>query len=102
MENAGGRSDAVGPTIIHPLPNGYMEATEKYSGQVKIIELPNGGLTLSGYNGGMPFPPAEPHKGWKVLANLWYRYTPHLTVNTRASGVSIDSRQQPVAKPGRK
>src|ERR1700728_1009591 len=23
----------VGPTVIHPLPKGYMEATEKYSGQ---------------------------------------------------------------------
>ena len=27
----------VGPTIIHPLPSGYMEATEKYSAQVKVV-----------------------------------------------------------------
>jgi hypothetical protein len=40
-----------------------MEATEKYSGQVKLVELPDGALTLSGYQGGMPFPnPAEPHQ----------------------------------------
>ena len=54
----------VGPTIIRPLPKTYMEATEKYSGQVKLVELPDGALTLSGYQGGMPFPnPAEPHQG---------------------------------------
>src|SRR5271163_2343339 len=70
----------VGPTIIHPLPKNYVEATEKYSGQVKVVELPNGGLTLSGYSGGVPFPnPTEPHQGWKILANLWFRYLPHLT-----------------------
>lgn len=81
----------VGPTIIHPLPKTYMEATEKYSGQVKLVELPEGALTLSGYQGGMPFPnPAEPHQGWKVLANVWYRYMPHLIVDSYGNGCSID------------
>jgi Protein of unknown function (DUF1329) len=80
----------VGPTIIHPLPKNYMAATEKYSSQVKIVELANGGLTLSGYQGGIPFPaPDEPHKGWKVLANLWYRYLPHLIVDTYAHGCLV-------------
>ena len=46
----------VGPTVVHPLPKTYMEATEKYSGQVKIVELPDGALTLSNYQGGIPFP----------------------------------------------
>jgi hypothetical protein len=77
----------IGSTIIHPIPKGYLEATEKYSGQVNLIELPDGGLTLQGYQGGAPFPhPADPHKGWKILANLWYRYMPHLTVDTHGSG----------------
>ena len=81
----------VGPTVVHPLPKNYMEATEKYSSQVKLVDLPDGGLTLSGYQGGMPFPdPAEPHRGWKVLANLWYRYLPHLIVDTYGHGCSID------------
>ena len=58
----------IGPTIIHPLPPAYVAATEKSAGQVKVVELPNGGLTLAGYNGGEPFPnPAEPHQGWKIL-----------------------------------
>ena len=73
----------VGPTLINPLPKGYLDATERYSNQVKLIELLDGGLTISGYQGGIPFPePAEPHRGWKILANFWYRYIPHLVVNT--------------------
>jgi len=81
----------VGPTVIHPLPKTYMEATEKYSGQVNAVELPDGGMTLTGYQGGIPFPnPAEPHQGWKVLANLWYRYLPHLIVDTFGRGCLLD------------
>ncbi len=73
----------VGPTIINPLPKGYLDATEQFSGQVKLVPLPDGGLTISGYKGGIPFPnPAEPHRGWKILADFWYRYIPHLVVNT--------------------
>jgi hypothetical protein len=82
----------IGPTVIHPLPKGYLDATEKYSSQVKLIELPDGGLTLNGYQGGVPFPnPAEPHKGWKILANLWYRYMPYLTVVTHAGGCAVSN-----------
>jgi hypothetical protein len=93
----------VGPTIIHPLPSGYMEATEKYAAQVKIVEQSDGGLTLTGYNGGIPFPrPDEPHKGWKILANLWFRYTPHLTVNTRGVVCFIDSSGSTSCKAGMK
>jgi hypothetical protein len=81
----------VGRTIIHPLPKTYMEATEKYSSQVKLVDLPDGALTLSGYQGGIPFPnPADPHQGWKVLANVWYRYLPHLIVDTYGNGCSLD------------
>jgi hypothetical protein len=81
----------VGPTIIHPLPRNYLAATEKYAGQVQLLELPDGGLTLRNYQGGTPFPnPREPHKGWKILANLWYRYAPHLSVVTYANGCLVD------------
>jgi hypothetical protein len=83
---------AVGPTVIYPLPKTYMAATEKYSGQVRIVDLPDGALTLANYQGGIPFPnPAEPHIGWKILANLWYRYLPHLIVDTSGDGCSVDS-----------
>jgi hypothetical protein len=84
-------SMAVGPTIIHPLPGSYLEATEKYASQVQLVELPDGGLTIHGYQGGMPFPnPEDPHKGWKILANLWYRYIPHLSVVTYGTGCLVD------------
>jgi Protein of unknown function (DUF1329) len=81
----------VGPTVIHPLPRNYMAATEKYAGQVQLEELPDGRLTLRNYRGGAPFPnPQDPHKGWKILANLWYRYAPHLSVVTYANGCLVD------------
>ena len=81
----------IGPTVIRPLPRNYLAATEKYA-QVQVVELPGGGLTLENYHGGIPFPhPSEPHKGWKTLANVWYRYIPHLAVETYGSGCAIDS-----------
>jgi len=82
----------VGPTVNYPLPKNYLEATQKYSSQVKIVELPDGGLTLTGYQGGIPFPnPEEPHKGWKVLANLWYRYMPRLIADTYGYTCGVNS-----------
>ncbi len=82
----------IGPTVIRPLPKNYLAATERYAPAVRVIELPNGGLTLTNYRGGIPFPnPAEPHKGWKTLANIWYRYIPYLAVETYGAGCAIDS-----------
>lgn len=77
----------VGPTIIHPLPKGYRQATEKYAGQTKIVKKPNGETAIAGYHGGQPFPnPSPPDKGWKILANLWFRYMPHLLVDSYGAG----------------
>ncbi len=72
----------VGPTVINPLPKGYLAATEQGSGQTKLITMPDGRLNIEGYRGGLPFPAAaEPHIGWKILADFWFRYFPHLVVN---------------------
>jgi hypothetical protein len=93
----------IGPTVIHSLPKNYLDATEKYSGQVQLVELPGGGLTLSGYQGGLPFPhPAEPHAGWKILANLWFRYLPHLSVDTNGVVCTMDSGNSISCKAGMK
>src|SRR6202521_2069317 len=82
----------VGRAVTYPLPKNYLEATAKYASQVKIVELPDGGLTLTGYQGGIPFPnPEEPHKGWKVLANLWYRYIPRLIADTDGYTCGVDA-----------
>jgi Protein of unknown function (DUF1329) len=76
----------VGPTITHPLPPAYRQATERYASQVKLVSTPDGGLALRDYVAGMPFPnPEEPHKGWKILANLWFRYFPHLVSTSTSS-----------------
>lgn len=81
-----GAQIVVGPTRDHPLPKPYLEATEKYSAQVKLAPLPNGSFNLTGYTAGIPFPhPGAPHAGWKILADLWYRYFPHLIVSTPAN-----------------
>jgi hypothetical protein len=82
----------VGPTVLNPAPKNFQDATEKYSSQVKVVELPDGGVTLANYQGGLPFPnPQEPHKAWKILANVWYRYIPHLSYISHASGCTLNS-----------
>ena len=82
----------IGPAIARPLPKNYAEATEKYASQVSIVELPSGGLTLQGFKGGAPFPdPQEPHRGWKVLADVWYRYIPHLIVDPYGTSCAQNS-----------
>jgi len=69
----------VGPTHNYPLPKEYLSNTEKYSHQVKFVDLPDGGHSITGYVAGTPFPdPAEPMKGEKILVNNWYRYTPYI------------------------
>jgi Protein of unknown function (DUF1329) len=81
----------IGPTVVLPLPHTYREATERYSKQVQISELPDGALSLRGYRGGQPFPnPTDPHKRWKILANVWYRYLPHLLVGPYLSSCTQD------------
>ena len=76
----------VGPTVVHPLPLFYQQATERYASRVKLVATPDGGLMLRDYVAGMPFPnPQEPHKGWKILANLWYRYFPYLVSTPTSS-----------------
>ncbi len=80
----------VGPTVTHPLPLSYRQATERYASQVKLVSPPDGGLALRDYVAGMPFPnPEQPHKGWKILANVWYRYFPHLVAVSPSSYASL-------------
>jgi Protein of unknown function (DUF1329) len=82
-----GTEMTVGPTEVHPLPKTYIEATEKYSGQVQVVHTPDGGRDLKNYVGGLPFPnPQEPEKGYKVLANEWFGYVPHLLVVAKPYG----------------
>ncbi|HZO82654.1 MAG TPA: DUF1329 domain-containing protein [Candidatus Binataceae bacterium] len=77
----------VGPTLIHPLPKGYRQATEQHSAQTTLVKRPDGQTAIAGYQGGRPFPnPSGADKGWKILANMWFRYMPHLIVDTYGLG----------------
>jgi Protein of unknown function (DUF1329) len=59
------------------LPKSWVQATEKYGSQTSVEVLPNGHYVLKNYYGGTPFPnPQEPYKGWKILANAFWGYTP--------------------------
>lgn len=69
----------IGPTHDLPLPKRYVEDTEKYANQVKILNLPDGGHSISGYVAGLPFAkPSGPLKGWQILVNSWFEYVPHI------------------------
>ena len=74
---------SVRATKIYPLPKGYVEATEQFGTQTRVVHMPNGHNDVQGYVAGRPFPnPQEPDKGYKILANVWFAYLPHLYVNT--------------------
>jgi hypothetical protein len=71
----------VGPTVLEDIPRGYAQATEQYSRQVRVVHYPDGRNDILNYYAGEPFPnPQEPDKGYKLLADLWFAYVPHLAV----------------------
>jgi hypothetical protein len=73
----------VGPTHLGSRLRSFQDATEKYSSQVTVGILPNDHYVLKNYHGGVPFPnPQEPHKGWKILANVYFSYFPAIYVNS--------------------
>jgi Protein of unknown function (DUF1329) len=71
----------VGPPIHIVAPGSFRQASEKYSGEVRVVHLPNGRNAIANYVAGEPFPvPQGPDKGYEILADLWYAYSPHLAV----------------------
>ena len=82
----------VGPTLPEKLPLGYVQATAKYSGNVRVVHLADGHNDIRNYAGGEPFPdPQEPDKGYKLLADLWFAYVPHFLVGTSRNPLTICS-----------
>lgn len=77
----------IGPTHHVPPPKSFEEYTEKYANQVKIVDLPDGSHTMTGYVSGWPFPnPAEPRMGLKILIDNWFAYVPYLICGNTYSG----------------
>ncbi len=58
----------VGETKKVELPRAYREATEKYSGQVKLSE---DGRKLEGYVAGLPFPKIDPKDPQAAVKIMW-------------------------------
>ncbi len=64
----------VGQQHHWTLPKPYVEATEKYGGQARLVKQPDGLYKLDNYVVGLPFPnPSEPDKGTKIAANVTYK-----------------------------
>ncbi|HUY18772.1 MAG TPA: DUF1329 domain-containing protein [Candidatus Binataceae bacterium] len=81
----------VGPTQHYPEPPTYEKYTEEYASKVGIKTLPDGRHILLNYVAGLPFPkPQDPMKGWKILANDWYAYVPHIICNDASGQVFRD------------
>src|SRR4029077_11511292 len=72
----------VGPKHDFPLPGDMATNGEKYGGQTKLEQLPNGGWVMAGYVGGVPFPnPQERNRAVKILYNAWVPFRPHILHN---------------------
>jgi Protein of unknown function (DUF1329) len=73
----------LAPAKYDFLPQSWIAATEKYGSQTTEKILPNGHYEIENYHGGTPFPnPSGPHKGWEVLANVFWAFQPAVYVNT--------------------
>jgi hypothetical protein len=85
----------VGPRTATPFPKEYATNTEKYSGQVGLKVLPDGGTVIQNYTAGLPFPhPTNPNVGDKLLWDLWYRYIPRVEMAQSANLMLVDKYHQ--------
>ena len=70
----------VGPPHHWDLPKPYVEATEKYGSQTRLVKQADGRFLLQNYIAGTPFPsPSGPDKGTEIAANVTYRMQGYLT-----------------------
>jgi len=80
----------VGPTRIYPLTTPFVEATERYGDQTRLVKSPDGRWQVKNYVAGMPFAvPSEPNMGLKILTNIYYRIQPHLIAGFKDSGTPL-------------
>lgn len=82
----------VGPSRPVPEPQKFLADTEKYQHLVTLKELPSGGFVPQHYVAGYPFPnpPRPPHRGIKILYNMYYNYKPYLVYRGNADTYGID------------
>jgi hypothetical protein len=64
----------VGQQHRWTLPKQYVEATERFGGQTRLVKQPSGEYKLEDYVAGLPFPnPDGLEKGTQIMANVTYR-----------------------------
>jgi hypothetical protein len=69
----------VGPQHSWTLPKPFVEATEKYGGQTRLVKQSDGRYKLQNYIAGFPFAhPSGPDKGTEIAANITYRMQGYL------------------------
>ncbi len=85
----------VGPPTKKSLPKEYAKDTEKYSSQVGLKVLPDGGTVIQNYTAGQPFPhPTNPNIADKILWDFWYRYLPRVEISRVANVLLVDKYHQ--------
>jgi hypothetical protein len=69
----------VGPQHSWTLPKPFVEASEKYGSQTRLVKQPDGRYKLQNYIAGVPFPnPSGPDKGTEIMANDTYKLQGYL------------------------
>jgi hypothetical protein len=72
----------VAPTINHNLPKAFVETTEKYASQTRVVHRSDGRMDIANYVAGWPFPltPSlkDPDAGYKILADIWFYPGPYI------------------------
>jgi hypothetical protein len=68
----------VGPTVPIGRPKLYLDNTEKYGNQTRMVRLPTGGYTVQNYTAGAPFPNPLAEKntdliGQEIHYDCYYR-----------------------------
>jgi hypothetical protein len=77
----------VGPQHNWTLPKPYVEATEKYGSQTRLVQQPDGRYRLDNYVAGLPFPnPSGPDKGTEIMANDTYKMQGYLVAVSLGMG----------------
>jgi hypothetical protein len=77
----------VGKQHTWTLPKPFIEASEKYGGQTRLVKQSDGRYKLENYVAGYPFPnPSGPDKGTEIAANITYRLQGYLVAVAQELG----------------
>jgi hypothetical protein len=77
----------------YPISKGFLDATEKYSKQVRLVKAPNGSYGIQGYVAGVPFPDlktSDPLAGYKLMYDFYYQYSAAAYAFDHSQVIDID------------